>query len=106
MIKIPLNPRFHECPLVVVDEFGTEIFPGIDRIRWKSREPILYGRRQDDREVFCHGVLVTPRRFDHRRVDLKPCLWVPVSVVGLDAFWAEAGRPFGSAKLGREGLDA
>ncbi len=106
LIEIPLNPRFRECPLVVVDEFGAEISPGIDRIRWKSREPILYGWRQDDGEVIRHGVLVTPRRFDGRRVDPKPCLGVPISVVGLDAFWAEAGRPFGSAKLGREGPDA
>src|SRR5438128_720062 len=45
LIKIPLNPRFRECPLVVVDEFGTEISPGINGIRWKSHEPILYNRR-------------------------------------------------------------
>src|SRR6266540_2355551 len=106
LIEILLNPRVRERPLVVVDEFGAEISPGIDRIRWKSREPILYGRRQDDGEVIRHGILVTPRRFDRCRVDPKPCLWVPVSVVGLDAFWAEAGRPFGSAKLRREGPDA
>src|SRR5438128_9499589 len=30
LIEIPLNPRFHERPLVVVDELGTEISPGID----------------------------------------------------------------------------
>src|SRR6266511_3156215 len=82
MIKIPLNPRFRERPLVVIDELGTEISPGIDRIRWKSREPILYGWRQDDGEVIHHGVLVTPRRFDGRRVDPKPCLGVSISVVG------------------------
>src|SRR5438128_1446483 len=106
MIKIPLNPRFHERPLVVVDELGTEISPGIDRIRWKSREPILYGWRQDDGEVIRHGVLVTPDRFGHRCVDPKPRLWVPVSIVGLDAFRAETVQPFGSAKLGRKGPDA
>ena len=66
----------------------------------------MYGRRQDDGEVIRHGVLVAPRRFDRRRVDLKPCLGVSISVVGFDAFWAEAGRPFGSAELGREGPDA
>ena len=65
----------------------------------------MYGRRQDNGRVIHHGVLVTPRRFDRHRVDPKPRLWVPISVVGLDAFWAEAVRPFGSAKLGREGPD-
>ena len=57
-------------------------------------------------EVICHGVLVSPHRFDRRRVDPKPRLWVPISVVGLDAFRAEAVRPLGSAELGREGPDA
>src|SRR5438132_14155149 len=47
-----------------------------------------------------------PCRFDRRRVDPEPCLGVPISVVGFNAFWAETGRPFGSAKLGREGPDA
>src|SRR5438132_7826082 len=41
LVKIPLNPRFRTCPPVVVDEFGTEISPGIDRIRWKSRQPLV-----------------------------------------------------------------
>src|SRR5438105_6840980 len=45
LIEIPLNPRFCERPLVVVDELGAEISLGIDRIRWKSRKPILYGRK-------------------------------------------------------------
>src|SRR5438128_3889133 len=30
LIEIPLNPRFRECPLEVVDELGAEISPGID----------------------------------------------------------------------------
>src|SRR5438132_246266 len=30
LIEIPLNPRFRERPLVVVDELGAEISPGID----------------------------------------------------------------------------
>src|SRR5438128_7729257 len=30
LIEIPLNPRFRERPLVVVDEFGAEISPRID----------------------------------------------------------------------------
>src|SRR5438128_1089486 len=30
LVKIPLNPRFRERPLEVVDEFGAEISPGID----------------------------------------------------------------------------
>src|SRR6266540_6910712 len=71
-----------------------------------SHEPVLHGRRLDDREVVCHGVLVTTCRFDHRRVDPKPRLWIPISIVGFDAFRAEAARPLGSAELGREGPDA
>src|SRR6266540_3442767 len=71
-----------------------------------SHEPVLHGRRQDDQEVVCHAVLVTTCRFDRRRIDPKPRLWIPVSVVGFDAFQAEAARPLGSAELGREGLDA
>src|SRR5438105_3447531 len=70
-----------------------------------SCEPILHGRRQDDREVVCHGVLVTTCRFDRRRVDPKPRLWIPISIVGLDAFRAEVARPLGSVELGREGPD-
>src|SRR5207244_6006473 len=57
-------------------------------------------------EVVCHGVLVTTCRFDRRRVDPKPRLWIHVSIVGLDAFWAEAVQPFGSAELGHKGPDA
>ena len=30
LVKIPLNPRFRERPLEVVDELGTEISLGID----------------------------------------------------------------------------
>src|SRR5438105_2520432 len=30
LVKIPLNPRFRERPLEVVDELGAEISPGID----------------------------------------------------------------------------
>src|SRR5438105_4912995 len=30
LVKIPLNPRFYERPLEVVDELGAEISPGID----------------------------------------------------------------------------
>src|SRR5206468_1501744 len=41
-----------------------------------------------------------------RRVNPKPCLWIPVPVVCLDALWAEAAWPFGSAELRRESLDA
>src|SRR6266540_468415 len=33
---IPLNSRLSEGPLEVIDELGTEISLGIDRIRWKS----------------------------------------------------------------------
>ena len=66
----------------------------------------MHGRRQDDREVVFHGVLVTTCHFDHRHVDSKPRLWIPVSVVGFDAFRAEAARTLGSAELGREGPDA
>src|SRR5436190_6322082 len=106
LVEIPLNPRFHERPLEVVDELGADISPGIDRIRWKSREPVLHSWRQDDGEVVCHGVLVTTCRFDRCHVDPKPRLWIPVSIVGLDAFWAEAVRPFGSAELGRKVPDA
>ena len=66
----------------------------------------MHGWRKDDGEVVCHSVPVTTCRFDRRRVDPKPRLWIPVSVVGFDAFWAEAVRPFGSAELGRKGPDA
>src|SRR5207237_1440832 len=69
LIEIPLNPRFRERPLEVVDELGAEISPGIDRIRWKSREPVLHGWRQDDGEGVCYGVMVTTCRFDVHHVD-------------------------------------
>ena len=66
----------------------------------------MHGRRQNNWEVVSHCVLVITRRLDRRGIDPKPCFRIPVSIVRLDAFRAEAARQFSSAELGREGPDA
>src|SRR6266540_3239507 len=63
LVNIPLNPRFRERPLEVVDELGAEISPAPDRVHWKSREPVLDGRRQDDRKIIGHGVVIATCHF-------------------------------------------
>src|SRR6266540_3417601 len=46
-----------------------------------------------------------PAAFYCHRVNPKPCLWIAVPVVCLDALWAEAAWPFGLAELRRESSD-
>ena len=106
LIQIPVNSGFLISTLVVFDELGTDISLGIDRVLWKSREPVLHRWGQDNWQVVRHGVLTASCCPDCRGVDPEPCLRVSFPIIGLDAFWAEAARPVDVTQSGCVGPNA
>lgn len=106
LVPISFNSTFHEGTLKVVDKLGAKISLGIDRILGKSHEPVLYGQGQDDWQIVGHCIWASIFQLNCHCVDPKPCFWVPISIIHLDAFWAKAAQPVGLSQIGGEGLDA